>query len=92
MRFMREGRLTERDSIVLTRKELARLRRLLTEIDQETSGKSRRAVIQTRTRNGRLLLSKAERRVKEKLKEKSEEDIYGDTRQGAFNVRAIGSL
>lgn len=64
MRFMREGRLTERDSIVLTRKELARLRRLLTEIDQETSGKSRRAVIQTRTRNGRLLLSKAERRVR----------------------------
>jgi hypothetical protein len=61
---MREGRLTERDSIVLTRKELARLRRLLTEIDQETSGKSRRAVIQTRTRNGRLLLSKAERRVR----------------------------
>ena len=69
MRFMREGRLTERDSIILTRKELARLRRLLTEIDQETSGKSRRAVIQTRTRKGRLLLSKEERRVRKEDKQ-----------------------
>lgn len=80
MRFMREGRLTERDSIVLTRKELARLRRLLTEIDQETSGKSRRAVIQTRTRNGRLLLSKAERRVRKEVSYETRKELSGPDR------------
>lgn len=64
MRFMRGEGLTGKDSIAITRRELVRLRRLLSEIDHELAGKGRRAVIQTRTRNGRLLLSKAERRVK----------------------------
>ena len=65
---MKNENSIERNSIILTEKEVTRLRRLLTEIDKECSGKSRRAVIQTRTRNSRLLLAKAERRMKKQIK------------------------
>lgn len=50
--------------MILSDKEVARLRRLLMEIDHEASGKGRKSVIQTRTRNVRLMLSKAERRIR----------------------------
>lgn len=48
--------------MILTDKEVARLRSLLREVDTETCGKSRKAYIQNRTRNIRLLLVKADRR------------------------------
>lgn len=53
--------------MILSDKEAVRLRRLLMEIDRETSGKVRRSVIQTRIRNIRLMLLKAERREKNTL-------------------------
>lgn len=48
--------------MTLTPSELSRIRRLLSEIDSEVSGRNRRPVISTRTRNIRLVLSKAQRR------------------------------
>ena len=53
--------------MILSDKEAVRLRRLLIEIDREASGKGRKSVIQTRTRNVRLMLLKAERREKNTL-------------------------
>lgn len=52
--------------MTLTPSELSRIRRLLSEIDSEVSGRNRRPVISTRTRYIRLVLSKAQRREKGK--------------------------
>lgn len=46
----------------LTPSELSRIRRLLSEIYAEVSGRARRPVVNTRTRYIRLVLSKAQRR------------------------------
>ena len=53
--------------MILSDKEVARLRKLLREVDSEAGGKSRKAYIQNRTRNIRLMLSRAERREKNTL-------------------------
>jgi hypothetical protein len=53
--------------MILSDKEVTRLRRLLVEIDHEASGKGRKSVIQTRTRNIRLMLSRAERRIRKQV-------------------------
>lgn len=50
--------------MILSDKEVVRLRKLLREVDSEAGGKSRKAYIQNRTRNIRLMLSRAERREK----------------------------
>ena len=51
----------------LSKSEVAKLRRLLSEIDKEATVKGRANVIGTRTRNARLILTKAERRDKNSL-------------------------
>lgn len=51
----------------LSKSEVAKLRRLLSEIDKEATVKGRPNVIGTRTRNARLILTKAERRDKNSL-------------------------
>lgn len=53
--------------MILSDKEVARLRKLLREVDSEAGGKSRKAYIQNRTRNIRLMLSRAERRERNTL-------------------------
>lgn len=53
--------------MILSDKEVARLRKLLREVDSEAGGKSRKAYIQNRTRNIRLMLVRAERRGKNTL-------------------------
>jgi hypothetical protein len=53
--------------MVLSDAEVARLRRLLREIDEGLSKKRFRPFVCTRTRNIRLILSKAERREKNTL-------------------------
>lgn len=53
--------------MMLAVNEVAKLRTLLNEIDKGMSCKGRRSVINTRTRNIRLMLSKAERREKNRL-------------------------
>lgn len=57
----------EMTDVKLSAKEVARIRKFLMGIDQEATGKGRRSVINTRTRNIRLVLSKAERREKNML-------------------------
>lgn len=57
----------EMTDVKLSAKEVARIRKFLMGIDQEATGKGRRSVINTRTRNIRLVLSKAERREKNTL-------------------------
>lgn len=51
--------------MTLTHQELSRIRRLLAEIDTEVYGRGRRSVVHTRTRNIRLMLSRAERRAEQ---------------------------
>ena len=53
--------------MILSEKEVVRLRKLLREVDSETCGKSRKAYIQNRTRNIRLMLVRAERRERNTL-------------------------
>lgn len=53
--------------MILSEHETAKLLKYLWEIDKEASGKGRKAVINTRTRNIRLMLSRARRREKGKL-------------------------
>ena len=53
--------------MILSDKEVVRLRKLLREVDSEAGGKSRKAYIQNRTRNIRLMLVRAERREKNTL-------------------------
>lgn len=60
------GKSQNHVAMTLTPSELSRIRRLLSEIDSEVSGRNRRPVISTRTRNIRLVLSKAQRREKGK--------------------------
>lgn len=56
------------NNIMLSAKDVSRLRRILMEIEGEASGKGRRSVINTRVRRIRLMLSKAERMTKGELK------------------------
>lgn len=60
--------------MTLTPTELSRIRRLLAEIDSETSGRNRRPVISTRTRNIRLVLAKAQRREDKQQKTKHQDE------------------
>ena len=53
--------------MVLSDAEVARLRRLLREIDEGLARKRFRPFVSTRTRNIRVLLNKAERREKNTL-------------------------
>lgn len=53
-------------AMTLTEQELSRVRRLLLEIDTEVSGRARKSVVNTRTRNIRLLLNKAWRRANDR--------------------------
>ena len=53
--------------MILSDAEVARLRRLLLEVDQGLSKKRFKPFIMHRTRNIRLMLSKAERREKNTL-------------------------
>lgn len=53
--------------MILSDYEVARLRRLLWEIDKGLVKKAYKAYVGNRTRNIRLMLSKAERREKNKL-------------------------
>lgn len=53
--------------MILSEHETAKLLKYLWEIDKEASGKGRKAVINTRTRNIRLMLTRARRREKGKL-------------------------
>lgn len=53
-------------AMTLTEQELSRVRRLLLEIDTEVSGLARKSVVNTRTRNIRLLLNKAWRRANDR--------------------------
>lgn len=53
--------------MILSDKEVARLRRLLWEIDNGLTKKAYKAYIVNRTRNIRLMLVKAERREKNTL-------------------------
>ena len=53
--------------MILSDKEVARLRKLLWEIDQGLNKTRFRPFVQTRTRNIRLMLVKAERREKNTL-------------------------
>lgn len=62
MQSMKQGNL-EMNDVRLSAKDVSRIRRLLMGIDHEASGKGRKSVISTRTRNIRLMLSKAERKA-----------------------------
>lgn len=53
--------------MILSDKEVARLRRILLEIDNGLTKKAYRAYVGNRTRTIRLMLTKAERREKNKL-------------------------
>ena len=53
--------------MTLSEHEVARLRRLLWEIDKGLDKTRFKPYVETRTRNIRLMLSKAERREKNKL-------------------------
>ena len=53
--------------MILSETEVARLRKLLWEIDYGLNKTRFRPYVQTRTRNIRLMLTKAERREKNKL-------------------------
>lgn len=53
--------------MILSDAEVARLRRLLWEIDKGLSKKRYKPYVETRTRNIRLMLLKAERREKHTL-------------------------
>lgn len=53
--------------MTLSESEVARLRRLLKEIDEGLGKKRFRSYVNTRTRNIRLLLTRAERREKNTL-------------------------
>ena len=53
--------------MILSDKEVARLRKLLTEIDKGLCKKAYKSFVVNRIRNIRLMLSKAERREKHTL-------------------------
>ena len=53
--------------MILSDKEVARLRKLLMEIDKGLTKQRFRPFVETRTRNIRLMLSRAERREKNTL-------------------------
>lgn len=53
--------------MILSDSEVARLRRLLWEIDQGLNKTRYKSYVETRTRNIRLMLTRAERREKNKL-------------------------
>lgn len=53
--------------MILTDKEVAKLRQMLREIDEGQSKKKHKTYTATRTRTIRLMLSRAERREKGKL-------------------------
>lgn len=53
--------------MILTDTEVAKLRRLLWEIDQGLDKARYKPYVETRTRNIRLMLTKAERREKNRL-------------------------
>lgn len=55
------------EAMVLSDAEVARLRRLLREIDEGLTRKRFKPFVSTRTRNIRVLLNKAERREKHTL-------------------------
>ena len=60
--------MAEKDgSMILSEKEVLRLRKLLKEIDMGLNKKTYRSYVGNRTRNIRLMLARAERREKNTL-------------------------